>query len=193
MPDNNGRPLTEPRLRRWRRLAQTRRQKLLDAKIAWNKKSAGRGPVARRPGLASDATPTNSTHFYASRANLPCHTAAGRSGTGRARRAAHAGGRARSLIRLEVRRLLELILGHGDFQLVGLVLGLVARHELEGARRQGDVLRADAEEAADADHVGFDLAVLVEQNVAHVADLLLIGPDHVRALELRREELIGTL
>src|SRR5215207_7631801 len=87
---------------------------------------------------------------------------------------AHACGRARSLVRLEVRRLLQLVLRHGESELVGLVLGLVARDELERARRQRYVLRADAEEAADAHNVGFDLATLVEQDVAHVTDLLVV-------------------
>ena len=58
------------------------------------------------------------------------------------------------------------------------------------ARSQRHVLGAHAEEAADADDVGFDLAVLVEQDVAHVADLLVVGADHVGALELRRQPLI---
>jgi hypothetical protein len=41
----------------------------------------------------------------------------------------------------------------------------------------GAALRlARSEEAADADDVGFDLAVLVEQDVADVADLLLSAP-----------------
>ena len=55
-----------------------------------------------------------------------------------------------------------------------------------------DVLGADAQEAADADDVGENLAVLVEQDVADVADLLVVGAEHVGALEVRREVLIRT-
>ena len=44
-----------------------------------------------------------------------------------------------------------------------------------------------------SDDVGFDLAVLVEQNVAHVADLLAVAANHIGALELGRQILIGLL
>src|SRR5215204_6993460 len=65
-----------------------------------------------------------------------------RAARSRARGRGHAGGRARGLVRLEVRGLRQVILGHGKLQLVGLILGLVARDDLEGVRSQRYVLGA---------------------------------------------------
>ena len=74
---------------------------------------------------------------------------------------------------LEVRSLGQLILGHADLQLpVVLVLG-----QLDRGRGQRHFLGTDAEEAADAQNKGFDLAVLGEQDVADVADLLVVAAE----------------
>src|ERR1051325_9308516 len=135
-----------------------------------------RRPRVRFPGdlgRATDFTQRLQTQRYATllRCGRGARAAAERPCGG----AAHTGGLSRLLVGLEVRRFLQLLLGHGQPELVGLVLRLVARHGLEGARSQGYVLRSDAEEAADADDIGFDLAVLVEQDVADITDLLVIG------------------
>ena len=53
---------------------------------------------------------------------------------------------------------------------------LLGRHDLEDRHRQRDVLGSDAEESAHADHQGVDLAALVDEDVADVADLLVVGP-----------------
>ena len=68
----------------------------------------------------------------------------------------------RWLIRHEIGCLLELIRVHRELELVGFVLRLVARDELERAWCKRHILGAHAEEAADADDVGFDLAVLAD-------------------------------
>jgi len=47
--------------------------------------------------------------------------------------------------------------------------------------------------AADADDVGFDLAVLVEQNIRHIATLMVVGTEHVGPLEFGRQPLVGLL
>src|ERR1051326_7790673 len=114
-------------------------------------KRTGPGLVSRGPGRATDFTRRLQTQRYATL--LRQGWSAGRRGraTHWARGAAHAGGLARRLVRLEVRRFLQLLLGHRQPKLVGLVLRLVARHDLERSRSQGYVLRPDAEEAADAD------------------------------------------
>ena len=68
---------------------------------------------------------------------------------------------------------------------------LLSLTQLERARRQGHILRANSQEAADADDVRVDLAGLVEQDVRYVADFLVVGPEHVRALEFRGQQLIA--
>src|ERR1043166_9221330 len=93
--------------------------------------------------------------------------------------------RTRRRVRLELGRGFELILAHREAELV--IARVPARAQLERRRVDRDLLRADAEDAADADHVGQDLAVLREQDIAAVADLLLIGADHVDAAEFRGE------
>src|SRR5689334_12821661 len=68
-------------------------------------------------------------------------------------------------------RRLELVLVgvHGQTDLIVLV-GLLDRVELDG-----DVFFAGAEEAADADDQGIDLAFGIDQHVLDVADLVVLG------------------
>src|SRR5215468_5190629 len=108
----------------------------------------------------------------------------------------HAGGRrparaarraCRRLVVLEVRRVLELLLGPADFELDhgGVVVAAghggiatsagaaaaagVGGNRLECAHIDGDALFADAEESAHTHDQPEDLAVLVEQHVTHIA------------------------
>ena len=55
------------------------------------------------------------------------------------------------------------------------------------------IVATHAKEATDADHEGFDLAGLVEQDVADTADLLIIRAHYVGAFELGCQPLIGFL
>ncbi len=55
---------------------------------------------------------------------------------------------------------------------------------LESARRERDVLGADAEEPAHANNVGKHLAVTIEQYVVDVTDLDVVVVDHVDAREI---------
>src|ERR1035437_9152449 len=73
---------------------------------------------------------------------------------------AHAGGRPRRLVGLEGLRLLELILGRSDLQLVGSVV--LALHDLEGGGRDGHMLGPEAKETAHAYNDRVDLPALVE-------------------------------
>jgi hypothetical protein len=57
--------------------------------------------------------------------------------------------------------------------------GMPTTDDLKRRRCHGNVLRADAEEPAHADNERFDLPMLVEPDVAHIADLLVIGAEHV--------------
>src|SRR5262245_21295204 len=69
--------------------------------------------------------------------------------------ATRAGGRPVGLlVRLEIRRLLQFVLAHGDLQLGRGTGGgtRIARDDLEGGRRKRHVLRADAKEATDANY-----------------------------------------
>ena len=67
------------------------------------------------------------------------------------------------------------------------------RLDLERRRGERDVLRADAQEPTHADHVGEDLRVLVEQDVADGTDFLVVRADYVGSFELGCQELIGSL
>src|SRR5262249_5498558 len=78
-------------------------------------------------------------------------------------------------------------------QLVGFILRFVAGDNLERTWRDGDVLATYAEETAHADDERLDLSVLVEQYVAHITDLFVVGTNHVRALELRSQKFIRLL
>src|SRR6185437_423967 len=117
--------------------------------------------------------------------------AAARSAAQGAEPTTRSGRGARGLIRREVLRLFELILGHCGFEL--RCCAVLAGDDVEGTRRHRDRLRAYAKEAAHADHISFDLARLVEQDVAHVADALAIGAKDVGAFEFRRQQLIRLL
>src|ERR1035441_10267290 len=150
-----------------------------------------------RPGFSARAGP----HRYSlAQAILPIGLpAAGGRRIGRwtCRRAAqpagraHAGGRPRRLVGLEVLRLLELILGRRDLQLVGSVV--LALHDIEGGGRDGHMLGPEAKETAHAYNDSVDLPALVEQDVGDVADLLIIGTQHIGAIELGRQPLIWLL
>src|SRR5262245_34761183 len=134
--------------------------------------------------------------------------ASGRRG-GRPRR--HAGGRrpasaarraCRRLVILEIRRVLELVLGPADFELDhgGVVIAAdhggvatsagaaagVGGNRLECAHIDGDTLFADAEEPAHAHDQAEDLAVLVEQHVTHVANVRVVRAEDIGAFELEK-------
>ena len=59
-----------------------------------------------------------------------------------------------------------------------------SRRELEVVHRDRDALLADAEEAAEIDEHGVDLAVLGEDEVANLGDLLVVGADDAGADQL---------
>src|SRR5215813_3515980 len=99
--------------------------------------------------------------------------------------------RRRLLVRLELGRILQLVLGHRDLELHALAIR--GRLNLKRGRGECDILRADAEESTDADHIGKNLAVLVEQDVSDIADLLVVHANDIGALELGRKQLIGLL
>src|SRR5215471_11707448 len=126
----------------------------------------------------------------------------------------HAGGRGataaararRRLVILEVRRILELILGptHFEFYHGGIVIARrsataaraatrVVGNGLERAHVDGDVLFADAEKSTHADDEPEDFALLVEQHVIHVADVGIVRTEHIGAFELRENPLVLTL
>ncbi len=72
------------------------------------------------------------------------------------------------------------------FSLIGLVLGLVAGHDLEGARCHRDVLRADAEEAADADHPKASILPSLSNRMSVTSPIFRSSaPIGIGALELR--------
>src|SRR5262245_64910419 len=127
---------------------------------------------------------------------------ASRRRSGRPRR--HAGGRrpasaarraCRRLVILEVRRVLELVLGPADFELDhgGVVIAAdhggiatsagaapgVGGNRLECAHIDGDTLFADSEEPAHTHHQPEDLDVLVEQHVTHTADVVVLRSEHI--------------
>ena len=64
---------------------------------------------------------------------------------------------------------------------------------LERGRGERYVLGTDAQEAAHADYISKNLAILIEEHVGDVTDLRVVGPHHVGAFELRRQQLIGRL
>jgi hypothetical protein len=64
---------------------------------------------------------------------------------------------------------------------------------LECAHVDRDALLADPKESTHAHDQPEDLAVLVEQKIIHAADLRVIRADHIGALELRENPLIGAL
>src|SRR5262245_39952323 len=138
--------------------------------------------------------------------------------SGRPRR--HAGGRrpasaarraCRRLVILEVRRVLELVLGPADFELDhgGVVIaaghgGIATRagaaaaagvggNRLECAHIDGDALFADAEESAHTHDQPEDFAVLVEQHVTHIANVCVVGAEHIGAFELGEDPLVRVL
>src|SRR5450830_1362174 len=74
--------------------------------------------------------------------------------------AGRVGGRPRRLVGLEVLRLLELILGRRDLQLVGSVV--LALHDIEGGGRDGHMLGPEPKETAHAYNDSVDLPALVE-------------------------------
>src|SRR5215217_1955450 len=88
-------------------------------------------------------------------------------------------------------RCLQLILGHRQLELHVIFVG--GRHHMEGGWHERHVLLADAEEPANSNDIGENLAVLVEQDVRNVANLLVVGADHVGAFQLGRQHLIGFL
>jgi len=64
---------------------------------------------------------------------------------------------------------------------------------LECAHVDRNTLLTDPQESADTDDQPEDLAVLVEQKIIHAADLRVVRADHIGALELRENPLIGAL
>src|SRR5262245_44519405 len=74
---------------------------------------------------------------------------ASRSGRSRRRSGRRAGRAGRRAILLERRRVLQFVLGHRKLQL-GICHPVVAGHDIEGLGIERHVLRADTEEAADA-------------------------------------------
>src|SRR5262245_50929892 len=181
-------------------------------------KHARAGPACRRPGPSTllqtllgertlstwrtyDLSP--SFTLRETSAGLAAGRRRGRRGWARGhpggRRATGAAARAgRRLVILEVRRVLELILGPTHFELGhgGIVVARrggataaraaarVVRNGLERAHVDGDVLFADAEESTHADDEPEDFALLIEQHVVDVADVGIVRTKHVNAFEL---------
>src|SRR5262249_15843926 len=154
------------------------------------------------------------TSFLASRRRSarPRRHAGGRRPASAARRASW------GFVILEVRRVLELLLGPAHLQLDygGVVIAAghggiatsagaaagVGGNGLERAHIDGDALFPDAEESAYAHDQPEDLAVLVEQHVTHVADVCVVGAKDIGAFEfgenpvvraLRRDEFRGVM
>src|ERR1700730_11660223 len=71
--------------------------------------------------------------------------------------------------------------------------GRTIRLNLKSAHVDGHVLLTDTQETAYPDHQSVYLAVLVEQNVGHTADLGIVGAEHISALEPREHPLVRTL
>src|SRR6516164_7763219 len=136
--------------------------------------------------------------------------------SGRPRR--HAGGRrparaarraCRRLVVLEVRRVLELLLGPAHLELdhSGVIVaaghsgvatsagaaGGVGGNRLERVHIDGDALFPDTEEAAHADDQAEDLAVLVEQHVTDVADVRVVRAEDIGAFEFGENPLVRAL
>src|SRR5499427_2361492 len=136
------------------------------------------------------------------RSTWPRRHAGGRRPASAARRAC------RRLVILEVRRVLELLLGPAHFELDhgGVVIATghggvatsaaatgVGGNGLERARIDGDALFPDAEEPAHTHDQPEDLAVLVEQHVTHVADVCVVRAEHIGALELGENPMVRAL
>src|SRR5262249_25529607 len=131
----------------------------------------------------------------------------------------HAGGRrsataarraCRRLVILEVRRVLELVLGPADFELdhggivvaadyggiaasAGAAAAGVGGNRLECAHIDSDTLFTDAEESAHTHNQPEDLAVLVEQHVTHIANVCVVGAEHIGPFELGENPLVRAL
>src|SRR6187200_1188352 len=92
--------------------------------------------------------------------------------------------------RLIVRRRCErLFVEIGD----DLDVVILVADELDVLETDGDVLLADAEETAGANHDGDDLAVLVGDEVVHVANRLIVGIHHRLADEVTDEPVAAFL
>src|SRR6185312_14255641 len=88
----------------------------------------------------------------------------------RGRRLGWAGGRGRGGIdRLEVRRVGELVLGDLQDEAVGVVGG---HGPLEGTEVDRDLLLTDAQEAADTDDHRGDAAILVDDEIRDLAEVV---------------------
>ena len=61
---------------------------------------------------------------------------------------------------------------------------LGVRHHLNALRTHRNRFLPDTEKTADIDDIGFNLAVLIEKNVADLADLGIVGDLHLGADEL---------
>jgi len=92
----------------------------------------------------------------------------------------------------EARSLLELVLGVAHRDAVDLV-AVVGVLDVQGFERNGDVLFANAEKPADADHHGMNRAFAVDQHLVDVADFLVARAVHIGADELRAAHLLGAL
>src|SRR5262249_19977986 len=183
-------------------------------------------PGCLRPAYATDSTP-NAPKHYATRSSAPTtrhlvnvsriSLLASRQRSGWPRR--HAGGRrpataarraCRRLVILEVRRVLELVLGPADFELdhggvviaaghggiatrAGTAAAGVGGNRLECAHIDGDTFFADAEESAHTHDQPEDLAVLVEQHVTHIANVCVVGAEHIGPFELGEDPLVRAL
>jgi hypothetical protein len=62
-----------------------------------------------------------------------------------------------------------------------------------GLERHGDILRPDAEEAADTDDDGLSVAVMIDEHVLDLSDFLLVSAHDRYADELRSPPLIDRL
>src|SRR5207244_8336576 len=85
--------------------------------------------------------------------------------------------------RLEIVCLLELVLRETHRDLV-VAVGVAA--QLQGFERDGDVLGADAQKAADPDHGGEDVAVLLHQQVVDASYRGVVGTADLGADEVPR-------
>ena len=77
----------------------------------------------------------------------------------------------RVAIILETLGVLQLILGRIHYKMLLVVLG---RLELDGMEGNGNVLLACPEKAADADDEGGGLAVLIQEQIQDLADLVVL-------------------
>src|SRR5689334_9030765 len=183
---------------------------MADSATAWAKASRVEEETSAAPGRSAVAAakageaPSTKSSTTKSRSDGPASTEKSPAG-GRAQEQAcnQTGSLSRRILvasfadrhLLLVERLIGRRRGERLFVEIGddLDVVILVASELDVLETDGDVLLADAEETAGANHDGDDLAVLVGDEVVHVANRLIVGIHHRLADEVTDEPVAAFL